>query len=208
MILYLVRHGETEWHAENRYAGISDVALTPLGMEQGKLLADWAVSADLDLIVSSDLSRAVKTAEPSIQRTKLPHKIDSRFREVNFGAGEGLTSAEMDLEFPEARAAFISAPAENALPNGERGVDAVARSFEALYELVASEIADRVLLVAHSTLGRLMLCALTGLPLNDYRTKFPKMVNGAVTTVEISKVSEPAQLFGGGKLISLNVLPG
>jgi probable phosphoglycerate mutase len=207
MILYLVRHGETEWHAENRYAGITDVALTSTGIKQGVKLAEWAATEDISLIISSDLSRAIITAMPSVQATSVEHKIDPRFREVDFGLGEGLTSEEMQSRFPEARDAFINAPADSALPNGERGVDAVNRAFEALYELVSSKHAEKVLLVAHSTLGRLMLCALTNIDLNSYRTEFPKILNGAVTTIEIANVTQPSELYGAGKLIELNKQP-
>jgi probable phosphoglycerate mutase len=207
MILYLVRHGESEWHSENRYAGITDIALTPKGVEQGIKLAEWAAQADIDLIVSSDLSRAVITVTPSVQATKINHKIDSRFREVDFGLGEGLTSDEMQLKFPEARNAFLAAPADSALPNGERGTDAVNRAFGALFELISVDRAEKVLLVAHSTLGRLMLCALTGIDVNKYRTEFPNMINGAITTIEIKNVSQASDLYGAGTLIELNKLP-
>jgi broad specificity phosphatase PhoE len=206
MILYLARHGETEWHAENRYAGITDVALTPKGVEQGIELAKWAANADVDLIVSSDLSRAIITAIPSVQATNVEHKIDPRFREVDFGLGEGLTSDEMQLIFPEARNAFVNAPADSAFPDGERGVDAVKRAFEALFELISVYRAEKVLLVAHSTLGRLMLCALTGIDLNNYRKEFPIIINGAVTTIEVENVAKPSELYGAGQLIELNKL--
>ena len=43
--LYVVRHGETEWHAENRYAGVSDVGLTETGREQAERLGRWAAGA-------------------------------------------------------------------------------------------------------------------------------------------------------------------
>jgi probable phosphoglycerate mutase len=207
MILYLVRHGETEWHSENRYAGSTDVALTPKGLDQGIKLAEWAKGEDLDLIVTSDLSRAIITATPSILATNVAHKIDPRFREVDFGLGEGLTSDEMQSRFPEARKVFIEAPADSALPSGEKGADAVNRAFDALFELIPVDRLCKVLLVAHSTLGRLMLCGLTGINLNNYRTNFPKIINGAITTIEIENVSEPSALYGAGRIIELNKLP-
>jgi len=207
MILYLVRHGETEWHSENRYAGITDVALTSKGVEQGIKLTEWAKGEELDLIVTSDLSRAVITATPSILATNVAHKVDPRFREVDFGLGEGITSNEMQLKFPEARNAFIAAPADSALPKGERGTDAVNRAFDALFEIISVDRPHKVLLVAHSTLGRLMLCGLTGIDLNSYRINFPKIINGAITTIEIKNVSQPSALYGAGRLIELNKLP-
>ena len=207
MILYLVRHGETEWHSENRYAGSTDIALTPKGIEQGIKLAEWAKGEEIDLIVTSDLSRAVITATPSILATNVAHRIDSRFREVDFGLGEGLTSVEMQSKFPDERNAFIEAPADFALPNGEKGTDAVNRAFDALFEVISVERPREVLLVAHSTLGRLMLCGLIGINLNNYRSIFPQIVNGAITTVEIENVSQPSALYGAGRLIELNKLP-
>lgn len=207
MILYLVRHGETEWHAENRYAGSTNIALTPMGLEQGIKLAEWAKGEELDLIVTSDLSRAVITATPSILATNVANKIDARFREVDFGLGEGLTSDEMQSKFPQARNAFLNAPADSALPEGEKGTDAVNRAFDALFEIITVNRAQKVLLVSHATLGRLMLCGLTGIDLNDYRTNFPTIINGAVTTIEIEDVSQPSALYGAGRLVELNKLP-
>ncbi len=51
--LLLVRHGETEWHAENRYAGISDVALTEKGLRQAEELGGWAKRRGVDAVACS-----------------------------------------------------------------------------------------------------------------------------------------------------------
>ena len=69
--LYLARHGETEWHAEHRYAGVSDVPLTARGLEQAAALAEWASTAGLAAIVASPLSRARRSAEPAAQAAGL-----------------------------------------------------------------------------------------------------------------------------------------
>lgn len=204
MILHIVRHGETVWHHENRYAGISDVKLTELGVEQATKLVTWATAAHLDAIVTSDLSRAIITAAPSAEACNLKPIVDPRFREVNFGSGEGMTKSEMQSEFPEEYSAFAGAPAEVALPNGERGVDAVTRAFEALKDIAECEELERVLVVAHSTLGRLLICALTGIPMNNYRKVFPGVKNGAVTTLEIPRVSSIAELYGSASLLEFN----
>ncbi|WP_162794865.1 histidine phosphatase family protein, partial [Nonomuraea lactucae] len=63
--LVLVRHGETVWHAENRYAGLSDVELTPRGHAQAERLAAWSASAGLSAVRASTLSRAAVTASAS-----------------------------------------------------------------------------------------------------------------------------------------------
>ena len=60
--LVLVRHGETVWHVDNRYAGRSDVELTERGHDQGAQLARWAADAGLDAVLTSPLRRAHETA--------------------------------------------------------------------------------------------------------------------------------------------------
>lgn len=177
----LTRHGETEWHAENRYAGSSDVAMTDKGRAQAWLLGQWAARAGLDAIYSSDLSRARETAQPAVDATGLPLRIDTRLRELDFGAGEGLTIAEMGERFPDALTAFREDPAASPLPDGERPAAAATRGLAALREMCTAFPHGRVLVVGHGTLLRLMLCELFGLPLGDYRRIFPVVRNCGLT---------------------------
>jgi probable phosphoglycerate mutase len=205
MKLHIVRHGETLWHAENRYCGSSDIGLTEKGIQQGIELAEWAKKANLDLILSSDLSRAVMTATPSSKACGKDIEVEKRFREVDFGKGEGLTSAEMKVAFPADYQAFIEHPGHSPLPDGEPGNVAVERALAALTEITKRENCEKVLLVAHSTLGRLLICALTGVPLDSYRRVFPKVINGAITTLLVPTVDKSAELYGTGSLLAFNV---
>jgi len=183
--LVLVRHGETVWHAENRYAGSSDVALTPRGREQAALLAAWARTAGLAAVWSSTLSRARTTAETCSAVTGLPLEVDARLCELDFGEGEGLTSAEMTARFPDARAAFVADPAAHPLPGGEDPVVAAHRFTECLQEIAAKHPDGRVLVVAHSSAIRLALCHLIGVPLKEYRRLFPAVGNCALTELRV-----------------------
>ena len=192
--LHLVRHGETVWHAENRYAGRSDVALTERGRRQAVALATWAGGAGLDGVVSSPLARARDTAEAAARAAGLPVVVDDRLVEVDFGAGDGRTRAEMDGCFPDALAAFLRRPASSPLPDGEYGADAVARARDALHSLVTRHPDGRVLVVAHQTVLRLVLCALLELPLDRYRAVFPRLDNVARTVVDLGVDEAPAAL--------------
>jgi broad specificity phosphatase PhoE len=185
--LVLVRHGETIWHAENRYAGVSDIALNDKGHEQAKRLAAWAVSAKLSSIWVSPLSRAVASAEPAAQATKLALKIDPRLREIDFGRAEGRTMSELEKEFPEEAKAFKSDPVAHPLPGGEDPHQAAQRAVECFFEIARAHENQRVLVVAHNTLIRLALCQLLGIPLGTYRTVFPSVRNGALTEVRLHK---------------------
>jgi len=183
--LYLVRHGQTIWHAENRYTGSSDIALTPEGEEEAGRLASWAAVTRPDGVYSSPLERARLTAEPSARALGVDLVEHHDLREVDFGEGEGLTRDEMASRFPDALNAFLRAPAENPLPGGERGLDAIARARPVVDAIVKDHRDGSALLVLHSTLVRLLLCDLLGIEPNRYRSLFPRVVNCAITTVEV-----------------------
>ncbi|MET9069776.1 histidine phosphatase family protein [Streptosporangium sandarakinum] len=183
--LVLARHGETVWHAENRYAGVTDVELTPRGHEQAERLAAWSAAAGLAAVWTSTLSRARITAEASARAAGVEPRVDARLCELDFGRGEGLTSAEMHERFPEARAAFEADPAAHPLPGGEDPGRAAARFTAALGDIAAAHPGGRVLVVAHTTAIRLALCGLIGVPLGSYRRLFPRLDNCAVTELRL-----------------------
>jgi probable phosphoglycerate mutase len=181
-LVYLVRHGETPWHAENRYCGRTDLPLTERGRRQAEELASWAATAGLAAVYSSTLRRARDTAAPAAAAAGVPHQVDERLVELDFGLAEGLTSAEMRERWPEQRAAFERDPVANPLPGGEDPKAAIARGCEALDEIVAAHPRGTVLVVCHSTLLRLVTCELVGLDPSRYRELFPRVANtsGAV----------------------------
>ncbi len=176
--IVLVRHGETEWHAENRYTGSTEVELTARGKAQAHDLATWAGGAGLDAIWSSDLSRARYTAQPAASTTGLELVTDPRLREVDFGHAEGRTRAELQESMPGVVEAFIADPVANHMPGGEHPESAAERGIDGLREITATYPTGRVLVVGHTTLIRLMVCALFELPLREYRRLLPFVHNG------------------------------
>lgn len=196
--IVLARHGQTVWNAENRYAGTADVPLTDLGRAQADQLARWSQRAALAAVACSDLARARHTAAPSASAAEVDLRVDRRLREVHFGDGEGRTRSEVKASDPAVFRAFRDRPATRALANAEAGVDAVTRALPALHELVSAHPGQRVLVVCHSVLLRLMLCQLLGLDADDYRRRFPSVNNVALTTVLLSDddPAAPAALLG------------
>lgn len=178
---YLSRHGETVWHAENQYAGSTDVAMTERGYAQGRALERWAAVVKPDAVYSSDLSRAVETAAPAAAALGLQAVIDTRLREVDFGRGEGLTRAQMREIFPAELDAFLARPGTVPLPGGEPGIAATARARAALDEIARAHPEGRVLIVMHTTLMRLLLCSMLGIDPDNYRTVFPAVINAGIT---------------------------
>ncbi len=183
--LVLVRHGATVWHAENRYAGSTDVALDASGLLQAERLAGWAPGAGLAAIWCSPLSRARATAGPSARATGLEPRIDARLRELDFGQIEGRTIAEAEGLFPDEIRRFKADPVSFPMPGGEDPHEAASRAQAALRDIAAAHPDGRVLVVAHNTLIRLTLCSLLDIPLPTYRTVFPAVRNGALTELAV-----------------------
>jgi len=183
--LFLVRHGATVWHAENRYAGSSDVALDPNGYAQAERLAAWASEAKLAAIWCSPLTRARETAAPAARATGLVPNVDERLREIDFGQIEGKTMAEAQQLFPEEIRRFKADPATYPMPGGEDPHEAAHRAVSTLRDIAVVHPNRRVLVIAHNTLMRLALCSVMGIPLARYRTVFPAVRNGALTEIRL-----------------------
>ena len=174
--LVLVRHGETIWHAEDRYAGNSDIPLTQKGLKQADQLADWAAQAALSGLWCSPLQRARQTAEPGARRLQLPLHVERDLAELEFGMAEGLTRTEVIHRFPREYAAFERNPVLNPLPLGGDPAMAAERGVIVLQKILNGlEDGARTLIVAHSTLLRLVLCHLLEIPISRYRSVLPKL---------------------------------
>ncbi|MBI4759502.1 MAG: histidine phosphatase family protein, partial [Chloroflexi bacterium] len=104
MRLLLVRHGETDWNAEERYQGTTDVPLSAQGRAQAQALTSRMAGEVLDAIYASDLQRAWQTAEVIAAPHGLPVRPEPRLREIDFGAWEGLTFDEIRQRRPAAKA--------------------------------------------------------------------------------------------------------
>ncbi|MEV5827016.1 histidine phosphatase family protein [Spirillospora sp. NPDC052242] len=192
--LYLVRHGDTEWDAESRYAGVSDIALTDTGRAQAERLGRWAAEERVDAVWASPLNRSRATAAPAATALNRPILIDGDLAELDFGSAEGRTLAELP---PADVAAFLADPVLGAFPGGEDPRKAVARGTAALRRAASRHRDERVLIVGHDTLLRLTLCGLLGIDPSTYRTVFPQVRGCAVTELTVT-----AQC---GALMSYNV---
>jgi broad specificity phosphatase PhoE len=183
--LALVRHGETIWTAENRYAGSTDIPLSPRGQQQAEQLGKWAARAGLDGIWVSPSLRTRQTATPAERATGIAVRVDARLREIHYGQGEGLTLEEMAQAFPEKFAGYQSDPVAHHMPDGEDPRDVAQRGFECFSEIERTYPEGRVLVVSHNTLIRATLCRLLGLPLSQYRAAFSRVGNAALTEIQL-----------------------
>jgi broad specificity phosphatase PhoE len=198
--LTLVRHGQTVWHAENRYAGISDVPLDDTGRAQAAALAEWARRQQFDVIACSPVSRARATAAPVADALGLSPEIVPELREVDYGMAEGRTLAELRESDPDVAAAFMADPVRHVFPGAEPPAAAAERVLGALRALIERHRGASVLVVGHNTVLRLALCSWLGIPLARYRAVLPRLDNAAATRLRL-----PADPEQSPALLALNV---
>ena len=115
----LIRHGQSQGNAEQRFGGHSATPLSDLGVAQAEATARALEAEGLTAIYSSDLLRAVQTAEPLAQKTGLTIRKSEAFRERNVGHMEGLTFEEAAEQYSDEYAALLRRDFEHVLLGGE-----------------------------------------------------------------------------------------
>ena len=97
-MIYIVRHGQTDWNVLKKVQGQVDVELNETGIKQAEIIRDELVNVPIDLIISSPLIRARKTAEIINMEHNLPIIYDERIMERNFGKYEGMELKNVDTQ--------------------------------------------------------------------------------------------------------------
>ncbi|RCV50429.1 bifunctional RNase H/acid phosphatase [Marinitenerispora sediminis] len=150
--LLLLRHGQTPLSAEQRFAGVGDIALTDTGHEQAEAVARRLAehAGSVDVIASSPLRRAADTAAAVAKELALPVEEVEGLRETDFGEWEGLTFAEARERWPRELNRWLADPA--AAPPGGESFAAVGRRVAAARDaLLARHQGRTVLVVTHVT---------------------------------------------------------
>lgn len=163
--LVLVRHGQTDWNAEQRAQGHADVPLNALGHAQAGTVAPVLAAFGPSRLWSSDLARALQTAEHIAAAAGLEIEPDARLREYDVGKRSGLTLTEFQAFFPEEYAAWL-ADDEGVLVPGEETTQQVRdRVVPALRDCLASlEPGETGIVVLHGACLKVGLMSLLGWP--------------------------------------------
>jgi probable phosphoglycerate mutase len=157
-ITLLLRHGATELSAERRFAGRGDIALTKEGVQQAKLAArGLARGPAIDVVVTSPLQRARRTAEAVAEATGAALVVDDDLVEADFGAWQGLTFAEAGERWPQELAAWMGSP-DASPPNGESFAMVALRVLTALDRLMEAHRHARAVVVSHVTPIKTLVC--------------------------------------------------
>jgi probable phosphoglycerate mutase len=159
--ILLIRHGETAWNAVRRLQGHIDIPLNPEGERQAAALARALAAEKLDAIVSSDLQRAMQTAQAVAGlHAGLSLQTDAGLRERAYGVFEGMLYQDIQQQYPDDFARWQARDVEAVMPAGGR----VAESFHQFYDraiggllaVAAGHAGQTVAVVAH---GGVLECA-------------------------------------------------
>ena len=167
--LLVIRHGETVWNAQSRFQGHGDSPLTETGRRQAQALGKRMKGVDFDVLISSDLGRAQETASIIASSTGHPVQTDFRLRERNFGALEGLTTAEIQGQHPGVYERLYADDPDYAPPEGETHREHFERNLSFIKELVAERPGITAVLVGHGGLLDTLFRFVAKLPLKQPR---------------------------------------
>lgn len=197
MLLWLIRHGETAWNANQRFQGWSDIPLNERGRDQARLLGERLQNVPpFDAVYVSDRLRALETAQ-IIVGDSASLMLEPRLREINFGKFEGLTMAEIRDRYPQEAAAWQADNHGN--PHDGETLDAVAQRVGAFLDELRAQSAPekRTLIVAHGgTLGILLSLAVGADPRRWWQFR---LLNCMVNEVALTPRGSILRRFNDGE---------
>ena len=193
--IIFVRHGQTEWNVLGRYQGQTDIALSPLGIEQAEKLAAHFPVDKVEAVYSSDLVRAMTTARCVADLFSLTVEPRPELRELNFGDWEGLTYDEIVAKWPDALNNFFQHPDVLEIPHGESFPKLRERALDAVEKIVACHPNQTVAVFAHGAIQRTILTAALHMDLKYVWTI--RQFNTAVNIVTYTEHGTTVELLNG-----------
>lgn len=199
MLIYLMRHGETDWNKAGRFQGQQDVPLNENGIELAVKTAEGLKNVNFDAAFSSPLQRALVTARTVIGSRNIEVQTDERLRELCFGSSEGECSDSAKSNPMHPMYSFLFKPDCYAPTDGAESLDhARERAEEFLREKIfpLEGKCENVLIVAHGALNRCILNSLAAIPDRDFweialpncAVSILALENGKLKIIEKSRV--------------------
>ena len=148
-LITLIRHGETEWNLSGRWQGHADSPPSSRGIKQAKALGIRMKSEQLDYFYSSDLGRAMHTAQLIGEPSGLVAEPFSKLRERDLGLLEGLNTDEMLEQYPEIYNSFRNDGPDFLVPQGESFRQFYERCANGVLEIAKKHEGSRIGIVTH-----------------------------------------------------------
>lgn len=168
MILYFIRHGQTNWNREGKIQGSNDIELNKTGILQAEELGRTILSSDIRFtkIYTSNQKRALKTAQI------LSHAINVHcipihgLEEINLGVWEGMTWDDVKTNYPVEYDAWFHNRRYQRPPKGESYQEMLERAITAIHKIIKDNT-DDVAIITHSAVIMCLQCYVTNTPFSE-----------------------------------------
>ena len=183
--IFLIRHGESVGNLNRICLGHTDLDLTELGKKQAKCTADALSNVEISAIYSSDLIRAVHTAEPHALKRGLKITKSVDFRELFFGDWENASVLMLKDRFHEQ---FMIGWRQNfgtfTAPNGESVVEMAERMALGLQKIASEHPGEKILVTSHAAAIRALWGKISGYEPSLWADAFPFPTNASYSILE------------------------
>lgn len=187
--LVIVRHGQSVSNLNKTFTGQWDVPLTELGKTQAERTAKLLEAYPISVIYSSDLLRAMQTAEPTARQKGLEIIPDARLREIHGGDWEGKNGKLIEQLYPESHRVWKTDIANSRPNGGESFSEVYARANEILEEIVERHRGACVAVFSHALTIRTMASKWFGI--SGSSDELPWTTNASVAVVEYDDENKP-----------------
>ncbi|KUK13426.1 MAG: phosphoserine phosphatase [bacterium] len=158
--LIFIRHGECEGNRAGLFRGRIDFPLNGNGIKQAEALRDELKRFKLDVVYSSPLSRALRTAEIVGEPHGLTPIVEEGFNNINLGLWEGRVKKEIEREYPREWGIWVTVPENLNLPGAEKVDDVKERSYSALLRILEEHRGETVVIVTHRAVLKPLFAAM------------------------------------------------
>ena len=147
--IILIRHGETDWNVQGRIQGHLQIPLNRRGRAQAEALAVHLQGAGFDAVYSSDMLRALQTAQAVVRRSGHQIREDERLREWDLGVLAGLRRSQAEHDQPRAARIRRDYRVDEPIPDGESIRQRFERVIGAVSDIAARHRGGAALVVSH-----------------------------------------------------------
>jgi broad specificity phosphatase PhoE len=169
-MIYLIRHGQTEWNRDRIFRGHKDLPLSKEGKIQAAKTARWLRERDISVVYSSPLVRAFETASVIAAECRCPVVKEEGIIDLDFGDWEGNTFDRVKKNDPEQYRLYRYEPERCTIPGGESLKGCYERAFRCFLHIAAKHVEDgsQWAMVSHRVILKLLLIGILGLSLSAF----------------------------------------
>lgn len=184
MRLHLIRHGQTDWNAEQRCQGQSDSQLDDTGKAQADACRTVVEQLGIDTLYASSSLRTQQTAEILNKEMALDIQLRDDLKEIKLGVWETRLWSEICLQEPDAAEAFQKRPEEFSIEGGETYQQLRERGRTALENIIDTATGKEILIVSHGALIQATLSSYANIDLTRLR-EVPRLENCSRSVLEV-----------------------